>query len=84
MKRVTAAEVGASRDGGKGAAEMSPTEATEMAAAEASATKAAAEMAATKTTADMAATAETAGVATTAETTAMAAATAAARQCGGR
>jgi hypothetical protein len=70
MKRVTAAEVGASRDGGKAAAEMSAAEAaSEMTTAEAT-TK----MAATEAAPKMAAPAETT----------MAAATAATRQCGGR
>jgi hypothetical protein len=75
MKRVTAAEVGASRDGGKAAAEMSAAEAaSEMTTAEATTKMAAAGMAATETAPKMAAPAETT----------MAAATAAPRQCGGR
>jgi hypothetical protein len=75
MKRVTAAEVGASRDRGKGATEMSAAEAaSEMTAAEATTKMAAAGMAATEAAPKMAAPAETT----------MAAATAATRQCGGR
>jgi hypothetical protein len=84
MKRVTAAEVGASRDGGKAAAEMSAAEAaSEMTTAEMAATKATQMTAPEATTKMAAAKATTAKMAAPAETT-MAAATAATRQCGGR